>query len=61
MRLAIFSDVHGNFDALKQVIKDIKSSDVDAVISLGDNIGYGPESDRVIKKYLIIAYKINIM
>jgi predicted phosphodiesterase len=50
MKLAIFSDVHGNFDALKQVIKDIDTSDVDAVISLGDNIGYGPESDRVIKK-----------
>ncbi len=50
MRLAIFSDVHGNFDAFEQVIKDIDASDVDAVISLGDNIGYGPESDRVIKK-----------
>ena len=50
MRLAIFSDAHGNFDALKQVIKDINSSKVDAIISLGDNIGYGPESDRVIKK-----------
>ena len=50
MKLAIFSDAHGNFDALKQVIKDINSSNVDAVISLGDNIGYGPESDRVIKK-----------
>jgi len=56
MKLAIFSDAHGNFDALKQVIKDIQSSEVDAVISLGDNIGYGPESDRVIKK--IKALKI---
>ena len=50
MRLAIFSDAHGNFDALEQVIKDIDASDVDTIISLGDNIGYGPESDRVIKK-----------
>lgn len=50
MRLAIISDAHGNFDALKEVIKDIKSSNIDAIISLGDNIGYGPESDRVIKK-----------
>ena len=50
MRLAIFSDAHGNFDALKQVIKDINSSNVDDIISLGENIGYGPESDRVIKK-----------
>ena len=50
MRLAIFSDTHGNYDAFEQVIKDIETSDVDAVISLGDNIGYGPESERVLKK-----------
>jgi predicted phosphodiesterase len=50
MRLAVFSDTHGNFDALEQVLKDIDRSAVDEVISLGDNIGYGPEPDRVIKK-----------
>jgi len=50
MRLAVFSDTHGNLDALEQVIKDIDRSAVDEVISLGDNIGYGPEPDRVIKK-----------
>ena len=50
MRLAIFSDAHGNYEAFHQVIKDIETSDVEAVVSLGDNIGYGPESDRVIKK-----------
>ena len=52
MRLAVFSDTHGNYDALEQVIKDIDSSDVDAMISLGDNIGYGPEPDRVIKRLI---------
>ena len=56
MRLAIFSDTHGNYDAFDQVLQDIDTCDVDAVISLGDNIGYGPESDRVIKK--IIALNI---
>ena len=50
MRLAIFSDTHGNYEAFEQVIKDIDTSDVDAVISLGDNIGYGPEPERVIQK-----------
>jgi predicted phosphodiesterase len=50
MRLAVFSDTHGNYDALEQVLKDIDRSDVDAAISLGDNIGYGPEPERVIKK-----------
>ena len=50
MRLAVFSDTHANFDALEQVLKDIDRCAVDEVISLGDNIGYGPEPDRVIKK-----------
>jgi len=50
MRLAIFSDAHGNYEAFHQVMKDIETSDVEAVVSLGDNIGYGPEPDRVIQK-----------
>jgi predicted phosphodiesterase len=50
MRLAIFSDTHGNYEAFEQVIKDIGNVDVDAAISLGDNIGYGPEPERVIQK-----------
>jgi len=50
MRLAIFSDAHGNYDAFQQVMKDIDTSRVDDIISLGDNIGYGPEPDRMIEK-----------
>ncbi|MGD9301536.1 MAG: metallophosphoesterase family protein [Desulfobacterales bacterium] len=50
MRLAIFSDTHGNYDAFRPVIKDIEASDVDAVVSLGDNIGYGPEPELIIEK-----------
>jgi predicted phosphodiesterase len=54
MRFAIFSDTHGNFDAFEEVLKDIDRSAVDEVISLGDNIGYGPEPDRVIKKLIAL-------
>ncbi|MBW2656378.1 MAG: metallophosphoesterase, partial [Deltaproteobacteria bacterium] len=50
MRLAIFSDAHGNYDAFQQVMKDIDTSRVDDIISLGDNIGYGPEPDRMIEQ-----------
>ncbi|UCG07204.1 MAG: metallophosphoesterase family protein [Desulfobacterales bacterium] len=49
MRLAIVSDIHGNMDAFEQVLADITRSDVDEIISLGDNIGYGPEPDLVVK------------
>ena len=50
MRLAIISDIHGNFEAYQQVVDDIGRSQVDAVISLGDNIGYGPEPELVIQQ-----------
>ena len=49
MRLAVISDIHSNYEAFHQVIGDIDGSRVDAVISLGDNIGYGPEPERVIQ------------
>ena len=49
MRIAIISDIHGNLDAFEQVLADIDSSDIDEIISLGDNIGYGPEPDGVVK------------
>jgi len=49
MKTAIISDIHGNFDAFREVLADINKSAVDRIISLGDNIGYGPEPDRVVQ------------
>jgi predicted phosphodiesterase len=48
-KIAIISDVHANVEAFEQVLADIDGRNVDVIISLGDNIGYGPEPDRVIK------------
>ena len=47
MRLAIISDIHGNMDALDEVLADIDKSNVDATICLGDMVGYGPEPEAV--------------
>jgi predicted phosphodiesterase len=52
MKFAIISDIHGNFDAFQAVLADIEKSKVDRIISLGDNIGYGPESDRVVQEII---------
>lgn len=49
MRLAIISDIHGNFDALQAVLHNMDAADVDETICLGDNIGYGPEPNEVIE------------
>ena len=53
MRYALFSDVHGNLEALKAVLKDIKKQKVDKKIFLGDVVGYysSPnECAKLIKK-----------
>ena len=49
MKLAIISDIHGNMEALKEVLYDIEKSCVDATICLGDMVGYGPEPEEVIQ------------
>lgn len=43
MPTAIISDIHGNADALRIVLEDIKSRTVDQIICLGDIVGYGPD------------------
>lgn len=42
MRYAIISDIHSNIQALKAVLLDIHSNNIDEIICLGDVIGYGP-------------------
>jgi predicted phosphodiesterase len=48
MKIAIISDIHGNLEAFEQVLSDIDRQAVDAIISLGDQIGYGPDPDNII-------------
>jgi diadenosine tetraphosphatase ApaH/serine/threonine PP2A family protein phosphatase len=49
MKIAVLSDIHGNMDALEQVLADIDGRGVASVLSLGDNIGYGAEPERVVQ------------
>jgi len=49
MKIAVISDIHANLEAFIQVLADIDRSNVDEIVSLGDNIGYGPEPDKVVQ------------
>jgi diadenosine tetraphosphatase ApaH/serine/threonine PP2A family protein phosphatase len=49
MRIAVLSDIHANMDAFEQVLADIEATRPEAVISLGDAIGYGAEPERVLE------------
>ena len=43
MRIAVFSDVHGNLGALKAVLRQIKEKGADTVVFLGDIFQRGNE------------------
>ncbi|HEV2405754.1 MAG TPA: metallophosphoesterase [Ktedonobacterales bacterium] len=55
MRYAIFSDVHGNDEALRAVFSDIDAigrqpgGRVDQIWCLGDIVGYGPEPSECVR------------
>ena len=50
MRLAIFSDIHGNWEALQAVLADMDRNRIDSRFCLGDCVGYGPEPERVVRE-----------
>lgn len=43
MKIALISDIHGNLEALKTVLEDVKTRKVDKIHCLGDVVGYGSE------------------
>ncbi|MFP4032086.1 MAG: metallophosphoesterase family protein [Desulfococcaceae bacterium] len=49
MRLAVLSDIHGNLEAFKAVLADADRLRIDAMASLGDNVGYGPDPEAVVR------------
>ncbi len=50
LSVAVIADIHANLAALEAVLEDIQSRKITEIISLGDNIGYGPEPEDVIQE-----------
>ena len=49
MKVAVISDIHGNWEALTTVEKAIEKCGVDEIWCLGDIVGYGPDPSRCIE------------
>lgn len=49
-KIAVFSDIHGNEEALDAILRDIKKGIFDEVICLGDIINIGPNSKECLNK-----------
>jgi predicted phosphodiesterase len=48
-RIAFFSDIHGNLEALKAVLADMTTMEVQETICLGDIVGYGPDPAKCLE------------
>lgn len=48
MKIAVFTDVHGNLPALKAVLEDIDQKEVSHIYCLGDMIAIGPNTNDVL-------------
>jgi predicted phosphodiesterase len=48
MKVAVISDIHGNWHALEAVLGDIEREQVDDIWCLGDVVGYGPQPNRCV-------------
>ena len=56
MKIALISDIHGNYDALKEVFKEIDKLKIKEVYCLGDIVNYYYEPDKCIN--LLIKKKV---
>jgi predicted phosphodiesterase len=48
-RIAVFSDIHGNLEALKAVLADMEELGVQNKYCLGDVVGYGPDPAKCLE------------
>lgn len=52
MKYGVLSDIHGNWEAFAATLKRLKAEGAEKYIFCGDLIGYGPDPEKCIQKYL---------
>jgi len=55
VRIAIFSDVHSNLEALNAVLNEIRKRKPDRIFFLGDAVGYGADPNECMEKIFEVS------
>ena len=58
MLTAVFSDVHGNLEALDAVLRDAREQKAAAFVCLGDVVGYGADPNACCERVLGLGAKV---
>lgn len=56
--IGFISDIHGNIEALEAVLEDAETVGVDAMVCLGDVVGYGPDPGACLD---LVAQQCDVM
>jgi diadenosine tetraphosphatase ApaH/serine/threonine PP2A family protein phosphatase len=56
--LAIFSDIHGNLQALEAVLEDINEKGISKLVCLGDIVGYGAQPAECLERVRKLGCKV---
>ncbi|MEJ5366089.1 MAG: metallophosphoesterase family protein [Desulfosoma sp.] len=49
MKIAILSDIHGNLESFREVLRDLEEVRPEKIVCLGDAVGYGPDPEAVVR------------
>lgn len=61
MRYGVFSDIHGNFEALEACLERLRREKVDEYIFCGDLIGYGPDPEACVQRVAALKKTVSVM
>jgi diadenosine tetraphosphatase ApaH/serine/threonine PP2A family protein phosphatase len=49
VKIAVVSDIHANLEAWEAVAADLEAAGAEEIYTLGDNVGYGPDPEAVLR------------
>lgn len=58
-RIAVFTDIHGNLEALKAILEDIKKESISDIYHLGDAIAIGPSPKETLDT--LITHNVHLI
>lgn len=61
MLYGVFSDVHGNFEALEACLERLRKEKVTHFIFCGDLIGYGPDPEACVQRVAALKNTVSVM
>ena len=61
MRIGVFSDVHGNLEALEACLQTLQEAGAEKYIQCGDLIGYGPDAQDCVDRVCQLPLLASVM